>query len=344
MTDLRSDTVTKPTSAMLESMANAPVGDDVFGEDPSINELEGFAAELFGKEAGLFCPSGTMSNQIAIKVQTQPGGEVICDEGAHIYYYEGGGIAFNSGCSTRTLTGNRGVFTAEQLKEALRPSDIHFPAPQLVSIENTCNRGGGKIFGIAEIEAIREVCLQNGLRVHLDGARLFNALVASETSPKSIGQYFDSISICLSKGLGAPVGSVLLSDAATIKQARRVRKVLGGGMRQAGLLAAAGMYALQNHVKRLSTDHLIAKQIETVLNDSPIIKYVLPVETNIIVFELKETINAQQLIDHLLANGIRALTVGKNMIRFVTHLDIPENTASQIASALASFNSNIDYE
>ena len=340
LVDFRSDTVTKPTPEMLEFMHKAPVGDDVFSEDPTVNELERFASALFGKETALFCPSGTMTNQIAIKAQTQPGDEVICEAGAHVYYYEGGGIAFNSSCSTKTIVGNRGVFTAEQLKDALRPSDIHFPNTSLVSIENTCNRGGGKVFNLEEIKSIRVVCDENELKLHLDGARLFNALIESSSQPKDLGGYFDSISICLSKGLGAPVGSILLGNQQLINKAKRIRKVMGGGMRQAGVIASAGLYALQNNVERLVNDHQLAKSIETLLNSNSLVSKVLPVETNIVVFELVGTVDPKQLLEHLKSQQILAFQVGPKQIRFVTHLDLPENTITQLDLALASFNAD----
>ncbi|TAH01906.1 MAG: aminotransferase class I/II-fold pyridoxal phosphate-dependent enzyme, partial [Sphingobacteriales bacterium] len=256
--DYRSDTVTRPTPAMLAAMMNAPLGDDVFGEDPTINQLEQLAAGTFGYEAAIFCPSGTMTNQIAIKCHTQPGDEVICDKNSHVYIYEGGGIAFNSGASVRLLEGDRGRITAEQVAESVNPDDVHRPISRLVSLENTCNRGGGSCYNLTEIEKIRKVCNQHGLILHLDGARLFNAMVARKEDPQAYGKLFHSISICLSKGLGAPVGSLLLGNQAFIKKARRVRKVFGGGMRQAGVLAAAGIYAMENHVERLTQDHLHA--------------------------------------------------------------------------------------
>ncbi|MCB9186042.1 MAG: aminotransferase class I/II-fold pyridoxal phosphate-dependent enzyme [Flavobacteriales bacterium] len=337
--DLRSDTVTRPTPEMMEFMLRAPVGDDVFNEDPSINDLQSFAADMFGKEAGLFCPSGTMTNQIAIKAQTQPGDEIVCEAGAHVYYYEGGGIAFNSGCTTKTLVGNRGVFTADQLMEALRPSDVHFPKTSLVAIENTCNRGGGKIFDFDEIKKIRAVCDENNLKLHLDGARLFNALTASQRKPQEIGPMFDSISICLSKGLGAPVGSLLLGNAELIEKAKRIRKVLGGGMRQAGVIASAGMYALQNHVERLTDDHELAKAIQKLLENSELVSAVLPVETNIVVFELKPNVSVQNLLEYLKTKGILAFQVGPQRIRFVTHLDLPKSTLEILTSALNSYSS-----
>lgn len=339
--DLRSDTVTQPTAGMKEAMLKAPLGDDVFNEDPTVNRLQEFAADMFGMQAGLFCPSGTMTNQIAIKTHTSPGDEVVCEEGAHVHYYEGGGIAFNSNCSTRTIQGQRGVFTSEQLKEILRPSDVHFPKTSLVSIENTCNRGGGKIFPLETIKEIRSMCNYNELKLHLDGARLFNALVASGTSTQTIGEQFDSISICLSKGLGAPVGSLLLGNAEFIERAKRVRKVLGGGMRQAGVIAAAGLYALENHVERLANDHNLAKQIERVLLESECVKDVLQVETNIVVFELKSEVPVGHFLQHLKNRNIHAFQVGPNHVRFVTHLDIRPDALKSINEAVSSYSSSL---
>ena len=242
--ELRSDTFTKPTPNMLTAMMNAAVGDDVFGEDPSINALEQMAANMFGMEAALFCPSGTMTNQIAINVHTQPGDEVICEEGSHIYFYEGGGIGKNSGCQARLIKGNRGQITAAQIAEVINPDDVHRARTRLVSLENTCNRGGGSCYNLNEIAEIQNLCNAHGLSLHLDGARLMNAIVAQNEDPLTYGKLFHSISLCLSKGLGAPVGSVLLGSKEFIKEARRVRKVMGGGMRQAGVIAAAGLVAL----------------------------------------------------------------------------------------------------
>ncbi|MDX5348135.1 MAG: aminotransferase class I/II-fold pyridoxal phosphate-dependent enzyme, partial [Hymenobacteraceae bacterium] len=260
--DFRSDTVTKPTPEMLQAMLAAPVGDDVYGEDPTVNELEQKCARIFGMEAGLFCPSGTMTNQIAIKAQTDALGEVICDETAHIYNYEGGGIAFHSRASVKLLQGHRGRITARQVEENIRPDNVHFPITQLVSLENTANKGGGACYSFAEMEAIAAVCNKYNLRLHLDGARVFNALVATGQQAAHYGKLFNTISVCLSKGLGAPVGSVLLGDKTVIKKVYRLRKVMGGGMRQAGYLAAAGIFALDHHVNRLSEDHQKAKQLE----------------------------------------------------------------------------------
>src|SRR6185436_1054806 len=283
--DYRSDTVTKPTAGMTEAMMNARVGDDVFGEDPSINELEASAATMFGMEASLFCPSGTMTNQIAIKCHTQPGDEVICDESAHVYQYEAGGIAFNSGASVKLLTGDRGRISAEQVKVSINPDDNHKAHTSLVCVENTSNRGGGSCYDFAEIIKIRKVCMENNLKFHLDGARLFNALIEKNETPKQYGEVFDSISICLSKSLGCPVGSLLLGKKDLIKKARRIRKVFGGGMRQGGIIAAAGIYALKNNIERLKQDHVHAKQIGNAIAKTTFAKSVFPVETNIIIFE-----------------------------------------------------------
>ena len=277
ITDLRSDTFTKPSPAMLEAMFKAPVGDDVFSEDPSVNQLEAMSAQLFGMEAALFCPSGTMTNQIGIKCHTQPGDEVICDKVSHVYIYEGGGIAFNSGSQVKALDGDRGRITAEQVIESINPDDVHKAKTTLVSLENTANRGGGSCYDFSEILRIKEVCLQNKLNLHLDGARLWNALVAKNEDPKQYGEIFDSISICLSKGMGAPVGSLLLGNNDYIKKARRVRKVFGGGMRQAGYIAAAGIYALENNIERLAEDHQHAKQIATALSKKDFIGKIMPV-------------------------------------------------------------------
>lgn len=320
--DFRSDTVTKPTAAMLNAMMNAKVGDDVFGEDPSINELEQLASELFGMEAGIFCPSGTMTNQIAIKCHTQPGDEVICDETAHVYMYEGGGIAFNSGSSVKLLPGNLGRITAEQVLTVINPDDPHRPHSSLVCLENTSNRGGGSCYDFEEVKRIYKVCKEKNLRFHLDGARLFNALIAKNETPKQYGELFDSISICLSKSLGCPVGSVLLGKKDLIKKARRVRKVFGGGMRQAGFLAAAGIYALKNNIERLAEDHAHAKQIAAAIAKKDFVKMVLPVETNIIIFELNENIAAPALVEKLKEKNILGYAISPNRIRLVVHLDI----------------------
>ncbi len=326
--DFRSDTVTQPSPAMLEAMMKAPTGDDVFGEDPSVNQLEQLAASLFGKEAALFCPSGTMTNQVAIKCHTQPGDEVICDADAHIYQYEGGGIAFNSGCSVKLLPGNRGRINAAQVLEALQPDDVHRPNTSLVCVENTSNRGGGSCYDIEELKKIKQVCASHKLAFHIDGARLFNALVAKNETPEQYGAIFDSISICLSKSLGCPVGSLLLGNADFIKKARRVRKVFGGGMRQAGYLAAAGIYALQNNVERLARDHNHAKMIADALQQNVFISEILPVETNIIIFETKGII-AKELVEKLKEHHILGYAIAPQKVRLVLHLDITKEMAER---------------
>ncbi len=320
--DFRSDTVTKPTPAMLEIMMNAKVGDDVFGEDPSINELEDLSANMFGMEAAIFCPSGTMTNQIAIKCHTQPGDEVICDESAHVYQYEAGGIAFNSGASVKLLAGDRGRINAQQVKAAINSDDNHKARTSLVCIENTSNRGGGSCYAFEEIKKIEKVCRENNLKFHLDGARLFNALVEKNEAPKQYGEVFDSISICLSKGLGCPVGSILMGKKDLIKKARRIRKVFGGGMRQGGFLAAAGIYALQNNVDRLKEDHQHAKQIAEALEKNKFVKMILPVETNIIIFELNDSITAPALVGKMKEKNILGYAISPNRVRLVVHLDI----------------------
>ncbi len=303
-------------------MFAAPVGDDVFGEDPSINLLEEKTAALFGMQAGLFCPSGTMTNQIAIKCHTQPGDEIICEENSHIYQYEGGGIAFNSLCSVKLLQGNTGRITASQVEQAIQPDDVHRPMSRLVSLENTSNRGGGSCYDFASIEAIRKTCTQHKLALHLDGARVWNAMIAKNESPLKYGQTFDSISVCLSKSLGCPVGSVLIGNKDFIKKARRIRKVFGGGMRQAGFMAAAGVYALDNHIERLKIDHDHAAALAIAFQEKPFVKMVLPVETNIVIFELKDHLPARDLVVQLKENNILAYAIATNRVRLVTHLDI----------------------
>jgi threonine aldolase len=325
MIDFRSDTVTKPSKAMLEKMHLAPVGDDVFMEDPSINTLEKFISEKFGMEAGLFCPSGTMTNQVAIKTHTQAGDEVICEELSHVYQYEGGGIAFNAGCSVKLLQGNRGRITAQQVVAAINPEDVHKPVSKLISLENTTNRGGGACYDFNEFIAIKEVAKAHNLQLHLDGARLFNAIVHKKENPLDYGKVFDSISICLSKGLGAPVGSVLIGSAAFIKKARRWRKVFGGGMRQAGSLAAACLYALENNIERLSIDHANALLIRDALIDKAFVSSVLEVETNIVIANIKGNQTAHQIAHALKEKGVLAMAMSPTQLRFVTHLDISDD-------------------
>ncbi|WP_430412727.1 threonine aldolase family protein [Kordia sp.] len=320
--NLISDTVTKPTPQMLKAMFEAKVGDDVFKKDESINYLEQKVAEMFGKEAALFFPSGTMANQTAIKIHTNPGDQVICDKDAHIYNYEGGGVSFNSGASCKLIDGHRGMFTAEQAKAAINPPDFyHSPLTSLIALENTANRGGGACWDFDEIEKIHTVAREHELGFHLDGARLWNALVEKGETPEQYGKLFDTISVCLSKGLGCPVGSILIADEETIYKALRIRKILGGGMRQAGYLAAAGTYALDNHITRLAADHAKAKEIGQTLEKLAIIKKVEPIDTNIIIFYLQDDIDEQSFLKKLEALGIDLIGMGSGKLRIVTHLD-----------------------
>jgi threonine aldolase len=334
--DLRSDTFTKPTPAMLETMFKAPVGDDVFGEDPSVNQLEAMTASMFGMEAALFCPTGTMTNQIGIKCHTQPGDEVICDKYSHVYQYEGGGIALNSGCQVRPLDGNRGMLTADMVAEVINPDDPHKARTSLVSLENTANRGGGSCYEFSDFQKIKEVCLKNNLKLHLDGARLWNALVARQESPKAYGEVFDTISVCLSKGLGTPIGSLLIGPHAFIKKARRVRKVFGGGMRQAGYMAAAGIYALEHHIDRLAEDHDHAHQLAQALLEKNFIGKMMPVETNIVIFEVKGSYTAASFCDELKRFGILCLPVSASQVRMVTHLDFTKEMLKQVLETIES--------
>jgi len=334
--DLRSDTVTRPTPAMLEAMFQARVGDDVYEEDPTVRELEETAAARFGLEAGLFCPSGTMTNQIAIKGHTEPLSEVICEQTAHIYLWEVGGIAFHSGASVALLPGERGRLTAAQVEAAIRPINVHYPTTRLICLENTHNRGGGSCYALEDIAAIAEVAQRHQLALHLDGARIFNALVATGQSAEDYGQYFDSISVCLSKGLGAPVGSVLLGTGAFIEKCRRIRKVMGGGMRQAGYLAAAGLYALQHNVERLADDHRRARQLGEALAAQSYVEFVLPPDTNLVIFKLRDAMPAADFLAYLEAQGIRAASFGPQMIRFVTHLDVDDAMVERVTQVLAA--------
>jgi threonine aldolase len=335
MIDFRSDTVTRPTPEMLKAMFAAQVGDDVFGDDPTINALEAKAAGMFGMDAALFCASGTMANQISIKAHTQPGDEVICHKLSHVYYYEGGGIAMNSGASVCLLDGDQGRITAKDVALHINPSnDVHRPLTRLVSVENTMNKGGGSIYDFNELIAIGKVCRENGLKFHLDGARLFNALVETKETPSDYGQLFDSISICISKGLGAPVGSVLIGSKDFIRRARRIRKVFGGGMRQAGYLAAACIYALDNHVERLRDDHRRAKQLESLLKSLPYVKSVMPVQTNLVFFSLKSEMPVADFLNTLRENDIRAMALAPQEVRFVTHLDITDEMMVKVEKVL----------
>ena len=334
--DFRSDTVTKPTPQMIEAMMKAKVGDDVFGEDVSINELENITASMFGMEAAIFCPSGTMTNQIAIKCHSQPGDEVICDESSHIYQYEGGGIASNSGASVKLLQGNLGRINADLVKVAINADDVHKANTSLVSLENTSNRGGGSCYDFEEIKKLQALCKENQLAFHLDGARLWNALVAKKETAKQYGEAFDSISVCLSKSLGCPVGSLLVGKKDFIKKARRVRKAFGGGMRQAGFIAAAGIYALENNINRLEEDHIHAKKIAEAISKKEFVKMVLPVETNIVIFELDDTITAPNLVSKLKLENILGYAISPNRVRLVLHLDI---NVQMVNKTIEVFNS-----
>jgi threonine aldolase len=336
MIDYRSDTFTKPTAGMLQAMFNAEVGDDVFEEDPSVNKLEAITAEMFGMEAALFCPTGTMTNQIAIKCHTQPGDEIICDKVSHVYIYEGGGIAFNSGAQVKPVDGDRGKITADQVLDSINPDDVHKPKSSLVSLENTANRGGGSCYEFAEIQKIKEVCLFNNLKLHLDGARLFNALVSKNETPKQYGEVFDSISICLSKGLGTPIGSLLIGKKEFIRLGRRVRKVFGGGMRQAGFMAAAGIYALEHHVERLKIDQLHAKLIAAALLKKEFTGKMLPVETNIIIFEVIGGYTAKSLANAFFNYDIKVIPISPTQVRMVVHLDITEEMVKETIETIES--------
>lgn len=320
---------------MLEAMFRAQVGDDVFGEDPSVNKLEGMAKDLFNMEAAIFCPSGTMTNQIAIKCHTNPGEEVICDKLSHVYIYEGGGIAFNSGCQVKAIDGDRGRINAEQVTALINPDDVHKAKTSLVSIENTANRGGGSCYEFIDIQNIKQVCLNNNLKLHLDGARLWNALVAKHETPKQYGEVFDSISICLSKGLGTPVGSLLLGNRDFINKARRIRKIFGGGMRQAGYLAAAGIYAIENNIQRLETDHIHAKTIAHALIKKDFIGKILPVETNILIFEVTGSYSAASFTAYLKEHGISCIAISQTQVRMVTHLDITSEMIRKLVNIIA---------
>jgi threonine aldolase len=338
MVDLRSDTITKPTPEMLEAMMMAQVGDDVFDADPTVNALQEQIAGMFGKEAAIFCPSGTMTNQIALRIHTQPQDEVICDENAHIFLYEGGGMMYNSMISPKLIEGDRGRINATQVSDAINPEDIHRPITRLVSLENTMNKGGGSIYEYEEIKAIRKVCDQNDLKLHLDGARLFNALVETGESPRAYGALFDTLSICFSKGLGAPVGSVLLGTKEKIKHGKRVRKVLGGGMRQAGYLAAACIYALDHHVERLRLDHERARRIGSICHSAGFVTDVYPVDTNIVIIKLEEGVSEKLVLEELNKRDVLAVGFGKGLVRFVTHLDFTDDHLEQFEKAFRSIS------
>lgn len=335
--DLRSDTVTKPSKEMLAFMMNANVGDDVYNEDETVIALEQKVAQLFGKEAGLFCPSGTMTNQIAINIHTQPGNEVICDVNSHIYNYESGGIAKNSSVQVRLAQGDRGRITAQQVQDLINPDLDWFAKSALVSIENTCNRAGGSYYTLQNIEEISTVCKQNNIPFHLDGARIFNAITETGYTTQQLGKLVDTVSVCLSKGLGAPIGSVLLGTKDHMKKARRVRKAFGGGMRQAGIIAAAGIYALDNNIARLKEDHKKAQVLKGILLKASYIKTILPVDTNIVIFTLNDDVDSDLFAQHLLKFGIKTAAFGKQTYRFVTHLDINNDMLTVVEKALLSF-------
>jgi threonine aldolase len=333
--DLRSDTVTKPTKGMLDAMLTAEVGDDVYKEDPSINALEERLANLFGMDEALFFPSGSMANQAALKLHTNPGEQVICDKYAHIYNYEGGGASFNSGISCKLIDGYRGMFTAEQVEASINPPDFyHSPLTSLIAIENTTNKGGGACWNFDELKKIRKIADNHKLGYHLDGARLWNALISAGESPKQYGELFDTISVCLSKGLGCPMGSVLLGDKDLMKGAIRVRKILGGGMRQVGFAAAAGLYALDNNIERLSEDHKKAKEIGEALSNISSIKKVETIETNIVIFELNNNVSEEAFLLDLKRVNIHIIGMGSNKLRMVTHLDYTDAMHSKLLATL----------
>jgi threonine aldolase len=321
---------------MLDAMFSAEVGDDVFKADPSVNALEEKIARLFGKQAALFFPSGTMTNQTAIKLHTNPGDQLICDKYAHIYNYEGGGVSFNSGVSCKLVDGHRGMMTAEQVEAAINPPDFyHSPLTSLVCIENTTNKGGGACWDFQELKAIKAICEKHGLAYHLDGARLWNALVVKQESPEQYGELFDTVSVCLSKGLGCPVGSALVGSKDAIDKALRVRKVFGGGMRQAGYLAAAAIYALDNNRERLAIDHKKAHEIGAALRALGYIKKVEPIDTNIIIFEIDETkLSANEFVKRLNKNNIHIIGMGQGKLRIVTHLDYTDDMHNKFLEIL----------
>lgn len=334
--DLRSDTVTKPSAAMKAAMFNAPLGDDVFGEEPTVLALEKKCAELFGMEAAVYCPSGTMTNQIAIQVHTKPLEEIICDKNSHIYKYEVGGWAHHSGVSIKLVDGDRGRMKPHHITENINADFDWLPVSRLVVAENTVNRGGGSIYSYEDLKALSETAKAHNLKFHLDGARIFNAIVESDYTTKDIGDLFDSVSICLSKGLGAPVGSLLLGDKDFIRAARRTRKVMGGGMRQAGIIAAGALYAIENNIERLKEDHKRAKVLGDVLSSLPYIDEVMPPDTNILIFKLNESLAGTTFINELANNNIKAIEFGPQMVRFVTHLDFTDYMLEQTISVLKS--------
>jgi threonine aldolase len=334
MIDLRSDTVTQPTPAMREAIAHAPVGDDVLGDDPTVIELERTVAQLLGKDAAVYMPSGTMTNQVALRIHTEPGDEIVLESQAHIYYYEGGGPAALSGAMCRLIDGDHGVFTADELKKVLRPADPHFPRTRLVCLENTHNRGGGRIFPLEEIQNIAQVCGETGLQLHLDGARFWNACVATGISEADYAAPFDTVSVCFSKGLGAPVGSALVGPAELMERARRFRKMFGGGMRQAGMIAAGALYALHHHRDRLSDDHANAKHLALGLQQIHGIE-ITPddVQTNIVFFNTGE-VSAASLAQELAESGIAIQVSAPHRMRAVTNLMVSRDQIDQVVTLL----------
>jgi threonine aldolase len=337
--DFRSDTFTKPSAAMLQFMLQAEVGDDVFGEDPSVNELERRMATLFGKESAMFCPTGTMSNQIAIKTHTQPGDEVICESLAHVYIYEGGGIAFHSGAQVKPIHGESGIVSADLVRQAINPDDVHKARTSLVCLENTSNRGGGTCYSLDQLQSIAEVCWENNLKLHLDGARLFNALVATGQSASTYGQLFSTLSVCFNKGMGCPIGSVLIGDSDLILRARRIRKVFGGGMRQAGYMAAAALYALDHHLPKLKEDHHHAKMLHAAWKRSGLNCQLNTPETNILLITLSDANLTDRVVAVLDAEKIRTLAIAKNQIRMVTHLDVTEEMVERTCGVIEKLSS-----
>jgi len=324
MIDLRSDTITKPSAKMLDAMLKAKVGDDVYGEDPTVKHLENLVADYFGMDRAMFFPSGTMANQVAIKLHTNPGDQVIAHKYSHVYNYEGGGASFNSGVSFKLLDGEKGIFSTDELTSAINPKDFyHAPLSKLVSLENTTNKGGGHCWDFNDFESIKKICSDNNLGLHMDGARIWNSIIAKNDNPKLYGNIFDTVSVCLSKGLGCPIGSILVGKKNFIDKAIRIRKILGGGMRQVGYLAAAGLYAIQNNISRLLIDHERAKEISLKFLSKDFIKTINDVETNIIILELNESVQKKTIIDYFSKNEIVFdwFSMGPEKIRIVTHLD-----------------------
>lgn len=339
--NLISDTVTRPSTAMLQHMMKATVGDDVFKEDPSVNALEAKVARLFGKEAALLFPSGTMANQTAIKLHTQPGEQLICDHYAHIFNYEGGGVSFNSGVSCATIVGDRGRITAEQIAQRINPGDFyHSPKTALVVLENTTNKGGGACYDPAEIKQISALCKKEQLALHLDGARIWNAMIATKTDPAFYGEHFDTISVCFSKGLGAPVGSALIGSKAMMEKALRIRKILGGGMRQAGYLAEAASYAMDHHWQATEQDHIKARELGKAVMTIEGVRYLAPVDTNIVIFELASSQLEQNFMTYMQQSDIKLISMGSGKLRFVTHRDYTDEQHQYVLSRLEQFKSS----